>query len=71
MKHVDLVEGAILKETVTALQLDEWRNDMNADELKSLLEQVKNGNTDIDAAIDKLKDLPFSDLGHTRIDNPP
>ena len=42
---------------------------MNADELKTLLEQVKNGNTEIDSAIEKLKDLPFSDIGHTRIDN--
>ena len=31
LKHVDLVEGAILKETVTALQLEGWRNDMNAE----------------------------------------
>ena len=31
LKHVDLVEGAILKETVTALQLEDWRNDMNAE----------------------------------------
>eukprot|EP00984_Skeletonema_dohrnii_P009392 scaffold3598_cov148-Skeletonema_dohrnii-CCMP3373.AAC.16 len=31
LKHVDLVEGAILKETVTALQLEDWRNDMNVE----------------------------------------
>lgn len=42
---------------------------MDINELKSLLEKVRNGNTDIDTAIDTLKDLPFSDLGHTRIDN--
>ncbi|KAK1733232.1 leucine-rich repeat domain-containing protein [Skeletonema marinoi] len=29
MKHVDLVEGAILHETINALLLEEWKNDMN------------------------------------------
>ncbi|KAK1733350.1 hypothetical protein QTG54_015909 [Skeletonema marinoi] len=28
LKHVDLVEGAVLRDTVDALLLDEWRNDM-------------------------------------------
>ena len=29
MKHIDLVEVAVLHETVVSLQLNEWRNDMN------------------------------------------
>jgi hypothetical protein len=29
LKHVDLVEEAELNETISALQLEEWRNDMN------------------------------------------
>jgi len=29
LKHVDLVEGAILHDTIDALLLKEWRNDMN------------------------------------------
>eukprot|EP00985_Skeletonema_marinoi_P028323 scaffold24547_cov73-Skeletonema_marinoi.AAC.2 len=29
LKHVDLVEGAVLRDTIAALLLDEWRNDMN------------------------------------------
>ena len=29
LKHVDLVEEELLKETVAALSLEEWRNDMN------------------------------------------
>ena len=28
LKHVDLVEGALLSETIAALLLEEWRNDM-------------------------------------------
>eukprot|EP00984_Skeletonema_dohrnii_P024971 scaffold14122_cov87-Skeletonema_dohrnii-CCMP3373.AAC.2 len=28
LKHVDLVEGAVLRDTIDALLLDEWRNDM-------------------------------------------
>ena len=31
LKHVDLIEGALLKETVAALQLENWRNDMNTE----------------------------------------
>ena len=31
LKHVDLVEGALLHETIVALQLEEWRNDMSED----------------------------------------
>ena len=34
MKHVDLVEGPI-HETIAALQLEEWRNDMN-EEINSI-----------------------------------
>ena len=29
LERVDLVEGAVLRDTVDALLLDEWRNDMN------------------------------------------
>eukprot|EP00984_Skeletonema_dohrnii_P022553 scaffold11669_cov77-Skeletonema_dohrnii-CCMP3373.AAC.3 len=29
LKHVDLVEGAVLRDTIDALLLEEWRNDMN------------------------------------------
>ena len=35
LKHVELVEGAELHEIVAALQLEEWRNDMN-DEIDSI-----------------------------------
>ena len=35
LKHVDLVEEAELHETIAALQLEQWRNDMN-DEIDSI-----------------------------------
>eukprot|EP00984_Skeletonema_dohrnii_P005023 scaffold1772_cov93-Skeletonema_dohrnii-CCMP3373.AAC.2 len=28
LKHVDLVEGGVLRDTIAALQLEEWKNDM-------------------------------------------
>jgi hypothetical protein len=41
---------------------------MDSSEIKRLLEQVRQGSLGVDAAIDKLKDMPFTDIGHTRID---
>eukprot|EP00984_Skeletonema_dohrnii_P018939 scaffold8973_cov75-Skeletonema_dohrnii-CCMP3373.AAC.11 len=35
LKHVDLVEGAILRETIAALQMEEWKKDMN-EEIESI-----------------------------------
>ena len=31
LNHVDLVEGAVLHETIAALLMEEWKNDMNAE----------------------------------------
>lgn len=42
---------------------------MNKDELKSLLESVKDNRLNIDEALEKLEDLPFKDLGFAKIDN--
>lgn len=42
---------------------------MNKDEIKSLLEAVKENKLDIEDAIGKLEDLPFKDLGFAKIDN--
>jgi NCAIR mutase (PurE)-related protein len=42
---------------------------MNLDLLKDLLEQVKSGTIQVDTAVDKLKDLPFKDMGFAKIDN--
>lgn len=42
---------------------------MNSDDLRSLLEQVKDGEVNIDTAMSSLEDLPFKDLGFAKIDN--
>lgn len=38
-------------------------------DLKKLLEDVKNNNLQIDDALEKLKDLPYEDLGYAHIDH--
>ncbi len=42
---------------------------MNQEEMRQLLEHVKNNKIDIEEAIEKLEDLPFRDLGFAKIDN--
>ena len=42
---------------------------MVKDELRLLLENVKNGNVDTEYALDKLKTLPYEDLGFAVIDH--
>ncbi|MEG0181798.1 MAG: nickel pincer cofactor biosynthesis protein LarB [Peptostreptococcaceae bacterium] len=38
-------------------------------DIRDLLEQVKNNDLDIDLAMDKLKDLPYEDIGYANIDH--
>lgn len=38
-------------------------------DLKKLLEDVKNNNIDIDFALEKLKNLPYEDIGYAHIDH--
>ena len=38
-------------------------------EIKKLLEQVRDGKISSEEAMKKLSDLPFKDLGHTKVDN--
>ncbi len=38
-------------------------------DIRGLLEQVKNNNIDIDIAMEKLKDLPYEDIGYANIDH--
>ena len=38
-------------------------------DLKKLLEDVKNNNLQIDDALEKLKDLPYEDIGYAHIDH--
>jgi NCAIR mutase (PurE)-related protein len=42
---------------------------MNIEELKLLLGNIKNGTLSIENGMEKLKYLPFQDLGHTKLDN--
>ena len=42
---------------------------MDQDQLRSLLEEVRSGATDIPAAIDRMRHLPFEDLGFAKIDH--
>ncbi|NIP24323.1 MAG: nickel pincer cofactor biosynthesis protein LarB [Phycisphaerae bacterium] len=42
---------------------------MQAEQLKKLFEEVKNGTVDIDEAVEKLRHLPFEDLGFACVDH--
>ena len=42
---------------------------MDQDHLRGLLEQVRAGAVDVDAAIERLRHLPFEDLGFAKIDH--
>ncbi len=42
---------------------------MEERQIKELLENVKNGNIEVNQAMAKLKDLPFEDLGFAKIDH--
>ncbi|MFC2116827.1 nickel pincer cofactor biosynthesis protein LarB [Bacteroidota bacterium] len=39
------------------------------DEIKKLLENLSSGKISTEQALDQLSDLPFKDLGHTKVDN--
>ena len=42
---------------------------MQAEALRSLLKEVRAGSRTVESAIDQLRDLPFEDLGHARLDH--
>ena len=42
---------------------------MNQDQLRGLLEQVRTGTVEIDAALDRLRHMPFEDLGFAKVDH--
>lgn len=42
---------------------------MNKDEIKSLIEAVRDNKLNIEEALERLEDLPFKDLGFAKIDN--
>ena len=42
---------------------------MDQDQLRRLLEDVREGATDVDGALDRLRHLPFEDLGFAKVDH--
>jgi pyridinium-3,5-biscarboxylic acid mononucleotide synthase len=42
---------------------------MDQDQLRALLEQVRAGATDVDAAMERMRHLPFEDLGFAKVDH--
>lgn len=42
---------------------------MNSEEMRKFLKSIKNGDISIEDGLDKLKELPYSDLGFAKIDN--
>ncbi|MGE5489540.1 MAG: nickel pincer cofactor biosynthesis protein LarB [bacterium] len=42
---------------------------MNQDQIRSLLEDVRGGATSVDAALERLRHLPFEDLGFAKVDH--
>lgn len=42
---------------------------MDQDQIRNLLEQVKNGGVAVEAAVEKLRDLPFEDIGFAMLDH--
>ncbi len=42
---------------------------MDKDQLRGLLEQVRGGEVDVDAALSRLKHMPFEDLGFAKVDH--
>jgi NCAIR mutase (PurE)-related protein len=42
---------------------------MDADQLRSLFEQVRSGAVDIDRALERMRHMPFEDLGFAKIDH--
>ncbi|MGD0199302.1 MAG: nickel pincer cofactor biosynthesis protein LarB [Bryobacteraceae bacterium] len=42
---------------------------MNQDQLRALLESVRSGAVDIDVAIERMRHLPFEDLGFAKLDH--
>ena len=42
---------------------------MTQDQLRKVLEEVRSGAVDVDAALDRLRHLPFEDLGYAKLDH--
>ena len=42
---------------------------MSQEEITAMLDQVKSGKLSVEAAVDRLRNLPFEDIGYARIDH--
>jgi NCAIR mutase (PurE)-related protein len=42
---------------------------MNEDQLRALFDQVRSGTVDVDAALNRLRHMPFEDLGFAKLDH--
>src|SRR5512142_2287001 len=42
---------------------------MNEEQLRSLFEQVREGAVEIDAALERMRHMPFEDLGFAKVDH--
>src|SRR5437868_12748583 len=42
---------------------------MDQDQMRLLLEEVRSGATPVDAALDRMRHLPFEDLGFAKLDH--
>src|ERR1700754_1457602 len=42
---------------------------MDRDQLRTLLEQVRSGTTDVEAALTRVQHMPFEDLGFAKVDH--
>ena len=40
---------------------------MNRDQLRNILEQVRAGDVDVDGALDRMRHMPFEDLGFAKL----
>jgi NCAIR mutase (PurE)-related protein len=58
-----------LKVTEQEAQILKRINYMDVKEIEKLLNDVKNGDTSVEKALDSLKSLPYTDLGFARIDH--
>jgi NCAIR mutase (PurE)-related protein len=42
---------------------------MKTENIKKILEEVSQGKMNVESALERLKDFPYKDLGHTKLDN--
>ena len=42
---------------------------MDQDQIRSLLEQVRSGNVEVEAAMERMRHMPFEDLGFAKVDH--